>query len=244
MSMPSVLAGESLCKHFGARSVVNDVSLSTRQGEILGLLGPNGAGKTTTFYMLTGIIKPNSGRILLDTRDISAWPLYRRARVGLSYLPQESSVFRRLTVRQNLRIILEHADLPKAAQKERADKLMEEFGLARLADSPASHLSGGERRRLEIARCLIRDPLFILLDEPFAGIDPLAVGDIQQLIRSLKNRGIGVLISDHNVRETLSICDRAALMFEGNLILTGTPAEIVADARARTVYLGDTFRLE
>ena len=241
--MPSILAGESLHKCFGAREVVRDVSLQMRQGEIMGLLGPNGAGKTTTFHMLTGITKPSGGRILLDTRDISTWALHHRARIGLSYLPQESSVFRRLTVRQNLRIILEYAGLSKDAQKKRADALMEEFGLTRLAESYASHLSGGERRRLEIARCLIRDPLFMLLDEPFAGIDPLAVGDIQGLIRKLRNRGIGVLISDHNVRETLSICDHAALMFEGRLILAGTPAEIVADQQARHVYLGDAFRL-
>ncbi len=241
--MRSVLAGDGLCKRFGSRDVVQGASLAMRQGEIVGLLGPNGAGKTTTFYMLTGIIKPSAGRVLLDERDISDWPLYRRARVGLSYLPQESSVFRRLTVRQNLQIILEYAGLPRAAQKSRAAQLMEEFGLTRLADSHASHLSGGERRRLEIARCLIRDPLFVLLDEPFAGIDPLAVNDIQQLIRGLRERGIGVLISDHNVRETLTICDRASLMFEGRIILTGTPDEIVANPQARTVYLGDTFCL-
>ena len=241
--MKATLAGETLCKRFGSKEVVRDVSLSMNQGEIVGLLGPNGAGKTTTFYMLTGIIKPSGGKVLLDGRDIGGWPLYRRARVGLSYLPQESSVFRRLTVRQNLQIILEHVGLSRKAQRARADLLMEEFGLTRLADSYASYLSGGERRRLEIARCLIRDPLFVLLDEPFAGIDPLAVGDIQQLIRGLKERGIGVLISDHNVRETLTICDRASLMFQGRLILTGTPDEIVNDEQARSVYLGDSFRL-
>lgn len=241
--MKATLAGEMLCKRFGAKEVVRDVCLAMNQGEIVGLLGPNGAGKTTTFYMLTGIIKPSSGKVLLDGRDIGDWPLYRRARVGLSYLPQESSVFRRLTVRENLQIILEHVGLDRKARRARADLLMEEFGLARLADSHASYLSGGERRRLEIARCLIRDPLFVLLDEPFAGIDPLAVGDIQQLIRGLKERGIGVLISDHNVRETLTICDRASLMFQGRLILTGTPDEIVDDEQARSVYLGDTFRL-
>lgn len=241
--MKATLAGEMLGKRFGPKEVVRDVSLSMTQGEIVGLLGPNGAGKTTTFYMLTGIIKPSAGRVLLDERDIGGWPLYRRARVGLSYLPQESSVFRRLTVRENLQIILEHVGLNRKAQRARADLLMEEFGLTRLADSHASYLSGGERRRLEIARCLIRDPLFVLLDEPFAGIDPLAVGDIQQLIRGLKERGIGVLISDHNVRETLTICDRASLMFQGRLILTGTPDEIVDDEQARSVYLGDSFRL-
>ena len=241
--MGSILAGKSLRKVFGNKEVVHDVTLSMEQGEIVGLLGPNGAGKTTSFYMLTGILKPSGGQVLVDGRDIGSWPLYRRARVGLSYLPQESSIFRRLTVRQNLQIILEHAGLSRAAQKERADRLLEEFGLTRLEKSLASYLSGGERRRLEIARCLIRDPLFVLLDEPFAGIDPLAVGDIQQLIRGLKERGIGVLISDHNVRETLTICDRASLMFQGNLILSGTPEEIVANEQARHVYLGDDFRL-
>ena len=241
--MSSTLSAQHLCKRYGQKEVVHEVSVSMRQGEIVGLLGPNGAGKTTSFYMITGIIKPTAGKVLLDGQEISNWPLYRRARVGLSYLPQESSVFRRLTVRQNLQIILEHTGLSRAEQKERADQLMEEFGLTRLEKSYASYLSGGERRRLEIARCLIRDPLFVLLDEPFAGIDPLAVGDIQVLIRGLKERGIGVLISDHNVRETLSICDRAYLMFQGNIILSGTPEEIVNNARAREVYLGEDFHL-
>lgn len=241
--MNSTLSAEHLCKRYGQKEVVHEVSISMRQGEIVGLLGPNGAGKTTSFYMITGIIKPSSGNVLLDGQEISTWPLYRRARVGLSYLPQESSVFRRLTVRQNLQIILEHTNLSKAKQKERADQLMEEFGLARLEKSYASYLSGGERRRLEIARCLIREPLFVLLDEPFAGIDPLAVDDIQELIKGLKKRGIGALISDHNVRETLSICDRAYLMFQGNIILSGTPEEIVNNARAREVYLGEDFHL-
>ena len=241
--MSSVLSAQHLCKRYGSKEVVHEVSLAMRQGEIVGLLGPNGAGKTTSFYMITGIIKPTGGTVTLDDREISTWPLYRRARVGLSYLPQESSVFRRLTVRQNLQIILEHTGLSRTQQRERADRLMEEFGLTRLEKSYASYLSGGERRRLEIARCLIRDPLFVLLDEPFAGIDPLAVGDIQMLIRGLKERGIGVLISDHNVRETLSICDRAYLMFQGNIILSGTPEEIVNSARAREVYLGDSFHL-
>lgn len=241
--MSSTLSAQHLCKRYGQKEVVHEVSVSMKQGEIVGLLGPNGAGKTTSFYMITGIIKPTAGQVLLDGQEISTWPLYRRARVGLSYLPQESSVFRRLTVRQNLQIILEHTGLSRAEQKKRADELMEEFGLTRLEKSYASYLSGGERRRLEIARCLIRDPLFVLLDEPFAGIDPLAVGDIQVLIRGLKERGIGVLISDHNVRETLSICDRAYLMFQGNIILSGTPEEIVNNTRAREVYLGEDFHL-
>ena len=241
--MSSTLSAQHLCKRYGQKEVVHEVSVAMQQGEIVGLLGPNGAGKTTSFYMITGIIKPTSGKVLLDGQEISTWPLYRRARVGLSYLPQESSVFRRLTVRQNLQIILEHTGLSRADQKKRADQLMEEFGLTRLEKSYASYLSGGERRRLEIARCLIRDPLFVLLDEPFAGIDPLAVGDIQVLIRGLKERGIGALISDHNVRETLSICDRAYLMFQGNIILSGTPDEIVSNERAREVYLGSDFHL-
>ena len=241
--MASVLSAQHLRKHYGQKEVVHEVSVSMNQGEIVGLLGPNGAGKTTSFYMITGIIKPTAGEVTLDGQDISTWPLYRRARVGLSYLPQESSIFRRLTVRQNLQMILEHTELSKAQQKERADQLMEEFGLTRLEKSYASYLSGGERRRLEIARCLIREPLFVLLDEPFAGIDPIAVGDIQELIRGLKDRGIGVLISDHNVRETLSICDRAYLMFQGNIILSGTSEEIISNERAREVYLGDSFRI-
>lgn len=241
--MHATLSGIGLQKSFGAKQVVRDVTFEMRQGEIMGLLGPNGAGKTTTFYMLTGIIKPTKGQVLLSGKDIGTWPLYRRARVGLSYLPQESSIFKKLTVSQNLSIIMEHTGLTRSAQKKRTEGLLEEFGLTRLAKSFAGHLSGGERRRLEIARCLIRDPLFVLLDEPFAGIDPLAVGDIQGLIRRLKERGIGVLISDHNVRETLSICDHAALMFEGALLMTGTAEEIVADERARTVYLGERFSL-
>ena len=241
--MASTLSAQHLRKRYGQKEVVHEVSVSMKQGEIVGLLGPNGAGKTTSFYMITGIIKPTEGKVMLDDQEISSWPLYRRARVGLSYLPQESSIFRRLTVRQNLQMILEHTDLSRADQKKRADQLLDEFGLTRLENSYASYLSGGERRRLEIARCLIRDPRFVLLDEPFAGIDPIAVGDIQVLIRGLKDRGIGVLISDHNVRETLSICDRAYLMFQGNIILSGTADEIVSNERAREVYLGDTFHI-
>jgi lipopolysaccharide export system ATP-binding protein len=241
--MASTLSAQHLRKRYGQKEVVHEVSVSMQQGEIVGLLGPNGAGKTTSFYMITGIIKPTEGQVMLDGQEISTWPLYRRARVGLSYLPQESSIFRRLTVRQNLQMILEHTDLTKAQQKAKADQLMEEFGLTRLEKSYASYLSGGERRRLEIARCLIREPRFVLLDEPFAGIDPIAVGDIQELIRGLKDRGIGVLISDHNVRETLSICDRAYLMFQGNIILSGTTEEIISNDRAREVYLGESFRI-
>lgn len=239
----TVLAGVDLHKWYGQREVVRGVSPKVTQGEIVGLLGPNGAGKTTSFYMLTGIIKPGEGRVLFDETDISNWPLHERARVGISYLPQESSVFRRLTVRQNLEIILQYTRLSAREQKRRAERLMSEFGLARLEKSYAMHLSGGERRRLEIARALIREPKFVLLDEPFAGIDPLAVGDIQGLVRTLRERGIGVLISDHNVRETLTICNRAYLMVQGLVVLTGTPDEIVGNAQARSMYLGESFSL-
>lgn len=239
----SFLEAESLTKHYGKREVVRGIALSMKQGEVVGLLGPNGAGKTTTFYMLIGIVKPTSGLVRYDGTDVTDWPLHERARVGLSYLPQESSVFRKLTVRQNLELILEHTGLPKNVQRKRADTLLEEFRITRIADSMAMHLSGGERRRLEIARALIRKPRFILLDEPFAGIDPLAVDDIQSIIRGLSNRGIGVLISDHNVRETLNICDRAYLVYEGQIILHGTPTQIVNDPKARRVYLGEGFCL-
>ena len=239
----ALLQGIDLHKWYGQREVVRGVSPEVHQGEVVGLLGPNGAGKTTSFYMLTGIIKPTSGRVQLDGADIGTWPLHERARVGISYLPQESSIFKRLTVRQNIQIIMEHTGFSSSEQKQRTDRLLDEFGLTRLEKSYASYLSGGERRRLEIARALIRDPKFILLDEPFAGIDPLAVGDIQTIVRELTERGIGVLISDHNVRETLNICDRAYLMYQGSTILSGTPDEIVSNQQARSVYLGDDFRL-
>ena len=230
-----------LRKRYGDREVVRGVSLDVKQNEIVGLLGPNGAGKTTTFYMIIGIQKPSGGSVFLNDADIAGWPLHERARHGLSYLPQESSVFRRLTVMDNLRIILEYTGLSKAEQKNRAERLLEEFHITHLRNSMASHLSGGERRRLEIARSLIREPQFILLDEPFAGIDPLAVDDIQTLITDLKERKIGVLISDHNVRETLRICDKAYLMHEGQVIVQGTPSDLVEDSRARRVYLGEGF---
>lgn len=239
----SVLEAEGLKKIYGKREVVRGISLTMQQGEVVGLLGPNGAGKTTTFYMIIGIVSPNAGSVRYEGRDITNWPLHERARVGLSYLPQESSIFRKLSVYQNLQLILEHTDLSKSAQKEKAEKLLEEFGITHIRDSLAMHLSGGERRRLEIARALIRDPEFILLDEPFAGIDPLAVDDIQEIIRGLSRKGIGVLISDHNVRETLDICDRASLVFEGDIILSGTPDEIVNNPQARRVYLGEGFCL-
>ena len=237
------LQAQNLQKQYGRKVVVANVHLSLQQGEVIGLLGPNGAGKTTTFYMLVGIIKPNAGRIFVDDRDISHWPLHRRARYGLSYLPQESSVFQKLTVRQNLEIILEYTPLDRKRKKTKATRLLQELGIARLEHQKAVLLSGGERRRLEIARSLIQNPKFILLDEPFAGIDPLAVDDIQSIMTDLKEKGIGVLISDHNVRETMDICDRVYLVHEGHLILEGTPGEIAADAKARQVYLGEGFHL-
>ena len=239
----SVLEAKDLHKRYGDREVVRGVSIAVQQGEIVGLLGPNGAGKTTTFYMIIGIKKPTSGAVFLNGKNMAIWPLHERARHGLSYLPQESSVFKRLTVYDNLKVILQYTGLTKAKQAEKAESLLDEFHIGHLRASLASHLSGGERRRLEIARSLIREPQFILLDEPFAGIDPLAVDDIQNLIIGLKKRGIGVLISDHNVRETLHICDRAYLVHEGLVILDGSPEELVNDQRAKRVYLGETFQL-
>jgi lipopolysaccharide export system ATP-binding protein len=239
----ATMKARGLRKIYGKRLVVKGVDVALDQGEVVGLLGPNGAGKTTTFYMLVGIIRPNAGRIFVDQTEITAWPLHKRARFGLSYLPQESSVFTRLTVQENLRIILEFTDLSRRDQNEKLASLLQELGIEKLKEQKATHLSGGERRRLEIARALIRDPDFILLDEPFAGIDPLAVDDIQQIIVSLREKGIGVLISDHNVRETMTICDRVSLVYDGEIILEGAPSEIVADPRARNVYLGEKFSL-
>ncbi|GAB6113446.1 LPS export ABC transporter ATP-binding protein [Desulfomicrobium salsuginis] len=239
----TILSGRQLAKRYGARDVVRDIDLDVRQGEVVGVLGPNGAGKTTTFYMLAGIVSPTRGEVTLDGVDITRWPLHKRARLGMSYLPQESSIFRKLTVRQNLQLILEYSGRTAEEQKRTADRLLDELGITRLQDQQAAYLSGGERRRLEIARALIRDPKFILLDEPFAGIDPLAVDDIQTIIEGLKAKGIGVLISDHNVRETLQICDRAYLVYDGRIILSGSPDEIVADPGARKVYLGEGFSL-
>jgi lipopolysaccharide export system ATP-binding protein len=239
----TTLVGRNLAKRYGARDVVHDIDLEVGQGEVVGVLGPNGAGKTTTFYMLAGIVPPTRGQVLLDGMDITRWPLHRRARSGMSYLPQESSIFRKLTVRQNLQIILEYSGLSPEEQTRTADRLLDELGIARLSGQLAAYLSGGERRRLEIARALIQNPKFILLDEPFAGIDPLAVDDIQNIITDLRARGIGVLISDHNVRETLRICDRAYLVYDGRIILAGSPEDIIADPGARKVYLGEGFSL-
>ena len=219
------------------------ISLQVNYGEVVGLLGPNGAGKTTTFYMVVGLVRPDQGRVLLDGSDITSMPMYKRARNGIGYLPQEPSVFRKLTVAENLMAILETMDLSTLERKERRDQLLEELGIARLADSVAYTLSGGERRRVEIARALTLSPKFILLDEPFAGIDPLAVQDIQEIISLLKKKGIGILITDHNVRETLAITDRAYIISEGKIIEAGSAAEITASPRVRQFYLGETFRL-
>lgn len=240
--MPGLNA-TNLRKRYGPKEVVRGIDLDLSRKEVVGLLGPNGAGKTTTFYMLVGIVKPNDGQVFLGQREITELPLHERARMGVSYLPQESSVFKKLTVRQNLEIILEQTGLNSTQQKRKADKLLEMFNITSLAGQSAMFLSGGERRRLEIARSLIMNPKFILLDEPFAGIDPIAVIDIQEIIAKLKKMGIGILISDHNVRETLNICDRAYLVYKGQTILAGTPQEIVQDTKARQLYLGEDFCL-
>lgn len=241
--MSEGLVAANLSKRYGQKEVVHGINLELNPKEVVGLLGPNGAGKTTTFYMLVGIVKPNTGSVVLNGTSLTDKPLHERARMGVSYLPQESSIFKKLSVRQNLEIILEQTSMNFAAQKKRAEELMEMFTITKLADQAAMFLSGGERRRLEIARALIMDPQFILLDEPFAGIDPIAVIDIQEIISVLKSMGIGILISDHNVRETLNICDRAYLVYEGSVILEGTPEDIVQDSRARQIYLGEDFSL-
>ncbi len=237
------LVATDLSKRYGDREVVRHINVRIKSGEVVGLLGPNGAGKTTTFYMLVGVVNPTTGHVALDGADITELPLHERARRGLSYLPQESSIFKKLSVRKNLDIILEQMPMTSAQRDARAQELLEMFTITKLADQPAMYLSGGERRRLEIARALILNPKFILLDEPFAGIDPIAVIDIQEIISVLKGMGIGILISDHNVRETLSICDRAYLVYEGMVILEGSPTEIVQDSKARKLYLGESFSL-
>lgn len=237
------LTATNLSKRYGDREVVRHINLSIRDREVVGLLGPNGAGKTTTFYMLVGVVNPTTGNVVLDGQDVTEMPLHERARLGLSYLPQESSIFKKLSVRKNLDVILEQMPMTRAQRKDRAVELLEMFNIGRLANQPAMFLSGGERRRLEIARALIVNPKFILLDEPFAGIDPIAVIDIQEIISVLKKMGIGILISDHSVRETLNICDRAYLVYEGMVILDGSPTEIVQSSKARKLYLGESFSL-
>ncbi|MBN1794933.1 MAG: LPS export ABC transporter ATP-binding protein [Candidatus Omnitrophica bacterium] len=238
-----LLMTESLVKSYRSRKVVNEVNLSVGRGEIVGLLGPNGAGKTTTFYMIVGIIRPDKGRIFFDNKDITRLPMHERARNGVGYLPQESSVFRKLTVEENIMAILETLSMPRSQMRQRLDVLLNELGIARLAKSKAYTLSGGERRRLEITRALVTNPLFILLDEPFSGIDPIAVGDAQKLIIELKSKGIGILLTDHNVRETLAITDRAYLMCEGKILISGTSSDLIADPKAREIYLGEKFSM-
>jgi lipopolysaccharide export system ATP-binding protein len=234
---------QNLIKKYKRRIVVNDVSVEVNQGEIVGLLGPNGAGKTTTFYMTVGLIRPNSGKIFLDDKEITSLPMYQRAKLGVGYLAQEASVFRKLTVEDNIRSVLEMTDLSKAQQAERLESLLNEFSLQKIRHSQGDLLSGGERRRTEIARALASDPKFILLDEPFAGVDPIAVEDIQSIVASLKRKNIGILITDHNVHETLSITDRAYLLFEGKILKAGTADELAADETVRRVYLGKNFEL-
>lgn len=238
------LRSESLVKKYKKRKVVDDISVSVNQGEIVGLLGPNGAGKTTSFYMIVGLIKPNEGRIFLDEQDITGLPMYRRAKKGIGYLAQEASVFRKLSVEDNLMAVLEMTNLNKSEQKEKTEALLEEFSLTHVRKNLGMVLSGGERRRTEIARALATDPKFVLLDEPFAGVDPIAVEEIQSIVAQLKNRNIGILITDHNVNETLSITDRAYLMFEGKLLKAGTAEELAADEQVRKVYLGKHFELK
>ena len=233
----------SIAKAYDRRAVLHDVSLKVHSGEVVGLLGPNGAGKTTCFYSVMGLVKPDAGRIFLDGQDITDLPMYRRAILGLGYLPQETSIFRGLTVEQNILAVLEVTQHDRQASRERLEQLLDEFGLTPLRDSAAMALSGGERRRCEIARALAADPSIMLLDEPFAGIDPISIADIRELVRELKQRGIGVLITDHNVRETLDIVDRACIIYDGQVLFQGTPEALVADSEVRRLYLGESFAL-
>jgi lipopolysaccharide export system ATP-binding protein len=238
----SVLKAEAVAKSYNGRRVVNGVNISIEGGEVVGLLGPNGAGKTTTFHMMVGLVHPDEGKVLLNDQDLTEAPMYQRARSGISYLPQESSVFRRLTVEENLLAILQTLDLSNAERQERCQALLNMFGIAHLAKNKAFSLSGGERRRVEIARALVLSPYFILLDEPFTGVDPIAVAEIQKIIRELVTRGIGILITDHNVRETLGICDRAYILNQGAILEQGTPGDISSSPKARKFYLGEGFR--
>jgi lipopolysaccharide export system ATP-binding protein len=238
----SVLSAEAVAKTYNGRRVVNGVNIEVRGGEIVGLLGPNGAGKTTTFHIMVGLVQPDEGKVLLNDQDLTVAPIYQRARAGISYLPQESSVFRRLTVEGNLFAILQTLDLDGVQQQERCEALMKMLGVDHLADHKAFTLSGGERRRVEIARALVLSPYFVLLDEPFTGVDPIAVAEIQKIIRKLIVSGIGILITDHNVRETLGICDRAYILSEGTVLEEGTPEKIATSAKARKFYLGEGFK--
>jgi len=239
----STLASDKLVKIYRKRRVVDGVSISVNSGEIVGLLGPNGAGKTTSFYMITGLIPPNDGRVLFDNDDITNLPMYQRARKGIGYLPQEPSIFRKLTVSENIMAILEYMPLSKTERKERLEKLMADLDVEHIANSQGYNLSGGERRRVEIARALVTEPKFILLDEPFSGIDPITVEEIQKIIHRLKEKGLGILITDHNVRETLSVTDRAYIIYEGNILKAGTSEYLANDPEARKIYLGEKFRL-
>jgi len=237
------LRSQHLVKQYGAKRVVNDVSVEVNQGEIVGLLGPNGAGKTTSFYMFVGLVRPDEGQVYLENTEISTWPMFKRAQHGIGYLPQEASVFRELSVEENIQAILEMTKLSKKEQEDKLESLISEFGLGKVRKNLGKVLSGGERRRTEIARALATDPKFILLDEPFAGVDPIAVEDIQQIVAKLKQKNIGILITDHNVQETLSITDRAYLLFEGKLLKHGTAPELANDEMVRKVYLGQNFEL-
>lgn len=238
------LYSKGLTKSYRKRTVVSDVSINVEQGEIVGLLGPNGAGKTTSFYMFVGLVQPDDGHIFMDDKKLTHMPMYKRARLGVGYLSQEASVFRNLTVRENLESILQFFDFTKKEIKERVDELIEEFGLQRVVESKGYSLSGGERRRTEIARALVTDPKFILLDEPFAGVDPIAVEDIQEIVAQLRHRNIGIFITDHNVHETLAITDRAYLMFEGKILMEGSADKLAEDEEARRLYLGNQFKLD
>ena len=244
MNHYNTLKANHIIKTYNKRNVVQGVSLEVNRGEVVGLLGPNGAGKTTTFYIITGMIRPNKGTISLDKKEITNLPMYKRARLGIGYLSQEPSVFTKLSVENNLMLVLELTQLSKKEQKEKLEELLEEFSITHIRKSIAYTLSGGERRRTEIARSLVMNPDFILLDEPFAGVDPLAVEDIQKIVISLKDKGIGVLITDHNVRETLSITDRAYLLFEGSILKSGSAKELIEDKEARRLYLGNKFKMD
>ncbi|HHF5550060.1 TPA: LPS export ABC transporter ATP-binding protein [Haemophilus influenzae] len=240
----SILTAENLAKSYKSRKVVSDVSLTVNSNEIVGLLGPNGAGKTTTFYMVVGLVRQDQGKIVIDGEDISLLPMHNRAQRGIGYLPQEASIFRRLTVYENLMAVLEiRKDLTLQQRREKADELIEEFNIAHIRDNLGQALSGGERRRVEIARALAANPNFILLDEPFAGVDPISVSDIKKIITDLRNRGLGVLITDHNVRETLDVCERAYIVGAGKIIATGTPEQVMNDEQVKRVYLGEQFKL-
>ena len=243
MKASHVLRAVSLEKSYKGREVVSSVSIEVRQGEIVGLLGPNGAGKTTTFYMIVGLVKPDAGSILIDSRDITGLPMFRRARMGVGYLQQEPSVFRNLTVRENLELVLQELEKTPLERQRMVDHLVAEFGIDRIVDTPGYALSGGERRRVELARCLAAMPEFLLLDEPFSGIDPIAVFDIQQMILGLRGKGYGILLTDHNVRDTLAITDRAAILHQGKIMVEGAPREVAESEVARKYYLGDRFTL-